>query len=346
MIVYPSNLTKRQQLELLYPVIEQGRLWHNQEGARVRSNPELKPNWWLYAKRPAKLGGNDFWQKIMPLLQEQNKLRDAIRRNAYTDREWMELSGEDRAITFFELFGNKWEILKGIKISDSLELVYPSFKELKRISLESLLGMLPPDPTQDLTTYTEVDPGTDLTVDADKVLAVSGYDTGSNTWVTKSGFSFEDFEHLFHFKTSAKPGMIWAIADDYHTEVAMDTANNGIRCTGSSDNLFFKDETNSNQDSGSFTRDVDRYATVERASTTGTFKWYEEEGRLTLEDALTITTGTQTYTYMNAMGSIGSGSDTGYLHYLGDLDLQEAAPSASIPVMMHHYHQMAKRRIN
>ena len=169
-IAYPSTVkTDDEKLGAVYALIEQMRLEHNRQGALARGDwSKYGNNWYRYALRPKRLGGNLFTEKLLPLLEEQNRLRDKIRADNYSSEAWRDLTDEARDAAFLEMFGDK-EKEKSKPTAASSELL----DELKSVSLDSLAGESPPDPTEDLTTFTEYDDESNITITASRVTATN-----------------------------------------------------------------------------------------------------------------------------------------------------------------------------
>lgn len=202
--------------------------------------------------------------------------------------------------------------------------------------------------TEDLTTYTEVDPNSDLTVTASKIQV----DTmGSNYDVylraDKGVDHFGDFEHLVTAEFTSNNGTTYCLNGYWGLTssagivslVDMNTANEGLLAyeiwTGSVIELVLKDYTNDNVDiwtGASFATPY--YMTIERFSTTLTCKIYSDSSRTTLVDTLSITCSTDLYRYIFAtMGHGETTSGRAYSGYVDNLDLQEVvlveAPAAN-----------------
>lgn len=163
-IAYSSELnTDQKKLSAIYALKQQFILWARQEGKRLRSNPELKSNWYLYLRRPWALGGNLFLTKLLPVLEEQCRLKESIRKSIYPDDEFMRLAGHQRMLAGDTIFGDRESIVAGIQLSDKLPITCELFDQLKAVDFTTLKGELPPDPTEDLSTFTAVGTGQSVT---------------------------------------------------------------------------------------------------------------------------------------------------------------------------------------
>ena len=193
---------------------------------------------------------------------------------------------------------------------------------------------------EDFTTYTEVDPNSDITVTSSK-LDVDTMRRDALSYVRKDKGSghFEDFEHLVTIPlTSVSADHMglghWVIANSSDTHVQRDDNNDGLSITSyrwptATYRIFLKDHTNDGEDFYVTSINTTYYLTIERSSTTCTCKIYSDVSRETLLDTLTITCGTGTYQYIYGISSrenpsSGSRTATGYTE---NLDLQEAAPA-------------------
>ena len=330
LIDYKNPKTDKSKLFAVYSLIEQMRLEHNRLGATARSDPEkyIKTGkWYLCSLRPERLGGNVFWKQMMPLLQEQNKLRLAIRRAVYDDEAWMALSEEEQETAFKTLFGDRQTLKK-----QSTEAVYSSLNVLKTVNLDSLGKSEIPDPYEDFTTYTEVDEDGDLTVTATRITVdAMRFDAVSYVRDSKGSGHFGDFEHLVAlcFGAFDSPSFIggWAVTSGQSTLQDMLDNDDGIamwfwRNAAGQHRIATRDCTNDDNDFWDCSAD-DYWLTIERAGTTFTCKIYSDASRTTLEDTLSHSCGTDTYQYVfgcYSRDATGSGEAGGYIEYI---DLQE-----------------------
>jgi len=186
MITYPKNIkTDKDKLFALYLLIEQARLWRNQEGARVRSNPELKGKWLTYIGQLKLLHESPCWKSVLPLYRERNKLRKAIRTaNFPTLKEWKSLSEPQKFDASETMFGDRQEIVKGIQLKDKLRISSTSFDWLKEQDFITLQGIVPPDPLENWSTYVEDDTAGCVTV-ADNTLTIVNFERDSESFVYK-----------------------------------------------------------------------------------------------------------------------------------------------------------------
>jgi hypothetical protein len=333
-ITYPTTIkTDFEKLCAVYSLVEQMRLEHNRQGEIARGDwGGYRDKWYLYGLRPERLGGNVFWGKMLPLVQEYNRLREEIRKATYTDEQWRAFSDEDREVASLELYGDR-----AVEKEKPTEATTALLDELKAVALDSLGGKVTPDPTEDFTTYTEVDPNSKISVTSSKV-EFDDLSTGTTAYVRKSfgAEHFGDFEHLLEFGKPDSPvgkyhsGLYWAVADDYPTKQSMYDNDNGILIYtwAQGDNLWFIDAENSTSDGSNITRQITYYLTVERSGTTAICKIYTDSERTNLHDTLSVTCTTTKYEYVYAPANYGHDSYSIY-GYVANLDLQEVAEKTS-----------------
>jgi len=188
-IVYPSSVaTNIQKLHATYALVEQMRLEHNRQGEVARSDPKYKNVWHLY--------GEHYHDKIKWLLHEQNLLKEKIRKAKYPDiKKWNELvdSTQDIYALFASLYGDPSDYASLPTLATSQLL-----SDLKAIDLDKISPKSPADPTEDFTTYTEVDSGTYLSQTAARSTWTNvPTDEANYVYYDKGANHFDgDFEHL------------------------------------------------------------------------------------------------------------------------------------------------------
>ena len=354
-VIYPSEvITDFDKLEAVYWFIEQFRLWHNQEGAKVKLAPEkYKTKWYLYAQRPDKLGGSVFWKKMMPLLVEQDRLRRAIRATKFTKKQWMKLTLEQQMAEFDMMYGSKVAILKSLE-GKTLAVTSPLLDELKAISLDSLVGELPPDPVEDFTTASwnngvaQADPNTDLTIAANKVsVSTMRRDANAYFYSDRGVAHFGDFEHLVESNYTSGDNTalccFWGLGNGAFTLADMDTANVGFLADyykGATEiRLIIQDFSDDTQDYYVQASAGSRWHKIARSGTNFTDAIYSDE-YTTLVDTLTVANcDTTTFRYVSAIASrdVAPTDANSITMYMQNLDLQEAAPPAGVPRQMDYY---------
>lgn len=195
LINYPASVTTdREKLTAIYALEEKLRLEGNAKGAEYSDKlATLKNAWYEYADRPVTRGGSIYWNAVDPIYQERARLRDAIRRSQMTDAEWIKWNQEnpfdDTLVK--QLFGDRHvEKLEASTVgADALDM-------LKGIRLADIDGEPPPDPLEDFTTYTEVDPDSAITITDANTITVVDLLNDSVAYVRKVGFTIGNFEHL------------------------------------------------------------------------------------------------------------------------------------------------------
>jgi len=325
-ITYPAELkTDHDKLGAVYSLIEQMRLEHNRQGAIARGEWEQYRGKWQEYKRRYKAAR-------LVLLQEQNRLRLALRRNAYNDTDWRALEETQRRDASDGLFGNK-EQLKKIETDATCS----GLDELKTVNLGGIEGSYA-DPLEDYTTYTEVDAEGDLTV-AENTITVASMRQDVLSYVAKDkgAGALGDVDHLvsFTFGTYDNYAFIcfWAITNSSsYCHKDRDTNNVGISAfafrydSGGGYRIALKDHTNDSEDYYVRGASTTSYMEIERAGTSGTLDIYTDAERTNLLDTLSITCGAQTYQYVMA-GTAGHTTWQPNVVASGtifDLDLQEA----------------------
>lgn len=176
--------------------------------------------------------------------------------------------------------------------------------------------------TEDLTTYTEVDPSSDLTVTSN-LIAFDTMRRDVAAGVYKDfGVSYftGDFEFTFDFDFTAEVGTYgsatFALSMTYSlTRDARDVSNQGIDfyigVNGGADLMFFlRDWQNNASDStssGAYTVPDKFWITMARVGTTVTLDIHTDESRTTLYDTLTIAqSSAHAYRYLYPTTSFGS----------------------------------------
>jgi len=198
---------------------------------------------------------------------------------------------------------------------------------------------------EDLSTYTEVDPNSDLTIASSKCdISMMASNIDAYLRADKGAGHFGDFEHLVTSEFTSSSGSTWPLnvfwaltsSAGVVSLVDMDVANEGLRAysiwTGSVTQWVLVDDTNGNYDIWTSTAfATPYYIAIERSGTTMTCKIYSDSGRTTLLDTLSITCGTDLYRYIFA--TMGHGTTAGgrsYTGYVEDLDLQEVVVSEAL----------------
>lgn len=189
--------------------------------------------------------------------------------------------------------------------------------------------------TEDFTTYTEVDPGEDLTVIATKITATNAI-KNQEWYVTKDKEAdhFGDFEHLEKVNTTASDDYgslgFWGLSNGSNTMGDMFTNNEGLMWMfshGVPPHIYLQDASNDNYDSFACSYSTDYYCTIKRAVTAGTVKIYSDAERTNLLDTVAITTSELKYRWIYGCISYNSGEIAAQVSgYTENLDLQESPP--------------------
>jgi len=352
-ITYPASIkTDYDKLCAVYSLIEQMRLEHNRQGVVAREDYFKRKNkWYLYALRPKRLGGNVFHKALETLLQDQNRLRESIRKTYYTQNQWKSLSFPEKEAAFQQLYGDKAQLKETITKTTSQTL-----ENLKGVSLDDLEGSPPPDPTEDFTSYTEVDTGGFLSQTADRS-SWTGMHLASDAYLydDKGVNHFNgDFEHLVTAMTNMTGDNcqvgFWMLANDLGNWYTLeDGAKNALGIFFSryvSYSIGFGITLGELDDGDGY---VDRwtggtsgtvyYVTIKRDEDVGTYGTiyvyvYSDSDRTTLLDTLSLglNSNKKDYRYIyGAMSNDWMGADngqmTGYAEYL---DLQETGGETEI----------------
>ena len=198
--------------------------------------------------------------------------------------------------------------------------------------------------TEDLTGFTEVDAGGDITVTTARcTIDTMIRNVDSYVWKDYGVGHFDDFEHKLTVVVSpfgaAAMGGFYYVGSTYGSVPTIDYLEGfGVDIYGSGEKFEFYNFANMTHDdyvAGAGTY----YLTIERSGTTATCKIYSDAARTNLLDTLTQTVDTDAHRYLQCCFSRNSsGADEATL-YMEDLDLQEGAAEISIPVVMHHLRQ-------
>lgn len=328
-IIYPAEIKiDKEKLNAVYSLLEQMRLEHNRVGDIARSDWKTNEGKWAeYAKI--------FSAKQLPLLQEQNKLRDALRKATYTDTQWKALDDDQKTIAMSTLYGDK-----STEKTKTTKATADSLAQLKAIDLKTLDGKFV-DPLQDFTGFTETDSGGDITITNANTITIDSMARDANSYVYKDcgAGHFGDFTHLLHiykgtFTDPAGSLLWWAVTNaTTQTQADLSTAANGMGLTAyasSSQMVTLQDYSDGTNDQYQGDANGDRYLTVSRASTTGQCLIYTDAARTTLVDTVSLTVPTTTFRYLAVACSrdaAGTGDASGVIY---DLDLQEAAAGPSL----------------
>ena len=205
---------------------------------------------------------------------------------------------------------------------------------------------------EDFTTYVEADPGSDITVTANK-LDVWEIPNNVDAWVYAdkgAGHFGTTFEHDFKLKIEYdrynRAGSVWGVSnvveDAYYWSANNSQALYVLHVYDNRIQLREAEATDSDIYTGS--QDSTYYPTAERTGdTTAVLRIYSDEAQTDLLDTLAVAVPSgRSYRYMFAYASWNTG-DAGYIsHEIENLDLNEGAPPAGldIAIAMHHYEML------
>lgn len=349
-IDYPVNVTTDvQKLAAVYSIREQMRLAHNTKAAQARAYPEryLITGKYRTFARISKA-------KLKLLLLEQNILKEAIRRAAYSRKQWREINNlphADYIQVCNSLFGNR-SVLKHDPTLATCSLL----QDIIGADLDNMIPGARSDPTENFTTYTEDDVPGRLTVIANKVTAASVADDEKCILYDDKGASHFDgnWEHLFKFyldvnTTNEEVGAPYAISDyagDWG-DIEGDAGRNAIvnRVYASSPDYYFHiRELYDGDNNGDYTEDMDDenlyYIENERDTGVGDHgtaysyiaqNGYWDDGGDQIDTLSRALLADLDYRYVFGYMSYGDGGgdNTDFSMYTEDLDLQEAAAAVT-----------------
>lgn len=326
-VEYPPELdTDSKRLSALYRLLEELRIEHNRVGDIARAD-------WVRHEGRWQAYRNQFDTNQSPLLIEQRRLKDLIRRANYTDVEWkkVDLSDSDYEL----LFGDKGT-LRELPTPATTLLV----DELKAIDFLALKGEFV-DPLQDWTTYTEVDTSSILTVAANQITVIN-LTRSSESWV------YAD-KGVNHFGTTGIDHDISSEGTDFdggNSDIfiyAIANINNPTNTTDPIIMVKMIDRLGTNMryrleiDDGA-TDELDLsidhdlatqyWLTITREAAGSIAKTYTDSVRTSLKDTMTVAQGSTSFQYMvHAFSRAGSGTEqsNGFIY---DLDLKEAITAA------------------
>lgn len=199
--IYPYGSTDKQKLEHLVTIAKEMRDHRNALYQGIKElNLENSYQWYRFAVRPVKYGGNTYYDRLIPVLKEISKLKDKIKSNYEIENmtpdkdgvyHWDQYSDQEIIDIEYQLFGNKNDIYaKNIVVNS------PYLTEFKSIELLDLDGIIPPDPLEDFEEFTEIDITDNLTISSNIV----DFDITENATCilhkTYPAGMFDNYEHL------------------------------------------------------------------------------------------------------------------------------------------------------
>jgi hypothetical protein len=200
----------------------------------------------------------------------------------------------------------------------------------------------PPDPLENYTTYTEVDPDGEVTV-ATNTITVSGMGKNTDTYVYKDfgAGHFTDFSHLHQLKVTAwdAQGLAtpYALADTVNDYLGL-IANNFIGILVgenlSATGAFRLEQSTSGSSTFDtaldLTLNVDYYFDTARSGTALTSDIYTDTDRTVVFDNLAITTGAGALQYYYPIASANNATTPTIDLISSNTDLQEAVSAFQI----------------
>ncbi len=199
---------------------------------------------------------------------------------------------------------------------------------------------------EDFTTYIEVDPDSDVTVEENTITVVS-MRADADTHVTKDkGIDhFGDFEHLVQTKTieveTNAECLVWGVSNGYFTHGDMQDNTDGLSVshfrTGAFEYRIYLADYESGYLTDVYVSNVNTnyWLTIKRNGTALTCKIYLDEARTILDETLVLTATIVEYQYIIACG--GKNKDVAPVDHriscnIYDLDLQEVGVPLNFPL--------------
>jgi hypothetical protein len=323
---YPASIkTDYDKLVAIYSLIEQMRLEHNARLEEAKSKG-VYPEYWKLFK-----------SKLRPLLAEKDRLKSSIRGASYTDKQWKSLKPDEVAQAYVELYGDKDE-LKGLPTEATSGLI----DQLKAVDLSKLSKTSIPDPYQDFTGYTKVDPNSEFTVTSTKVSADPFHYGKGQSYVYKDfgAGHFTNYDHLFEVAVTDHSGTgngyghpVWmlqnVVCDEYYMVLAGEDAHGLYAQEWGASSIYFglREYVNGSPDadySANIAEGTLYYIEMEREDTSLTcyIRTGSHEG--SLFDTLYVTVDSQSFRYLFVMQSSDYFGDSDWMSdYVQNLDIQE-----------------------
>jgi len=193
---------------------------------------------------------------------------------------------------------------------------------------------------ENLTTYTEVDSGSDITVTAPSASFVAmPREVISYVYKDFGVGNFIDFDIDFEFQITAISStgiaVVFSLSNTIGTFQDQLTANDGLIVVayGNTSNfqIQIRDENTDNTDFYTYggTSTPILYCTAKRNGSTFTLDVYSDSGRTALLDTLTITCETGAKRYLYALASRDQGSGDSITGYVQNYEIQFSSSSSS-----------------
>lgn len=201
--------------------------------------------------------------------------------------------------------------------------------------------------TEDLTTYTEVDPDGDLSATSSTLTVSTNNNRIATTYFYKdAGAShFTDFDIDFEFNVTVSQdvafGTLCSVANTLGDTKAVDTASTGIYIAteeaGATNDVFLVDSLGDFVFSTgiSISRSTTYYVTFTRVGTTATLNIFTDSGRSSHVSGspvtLTVATTALRYVYLYSSYDDDAGGSDDFSCTIANLDLNEVAAGATWP---------------
>jgi hypothetical protein len=329
---YPASVkTDYDKLGAVYSLLEQMRLEHNHVGEIARSDwNHYRDKWYEYQKL--------YKAKLKELLHERNVIREVIWKSSFDEKTWNELSDEEKENINDVLYGNRAE-LKVLSTKATTHLL----DELKAINLDDLKGQFV-DPTEDYTTYTEVDPNGHLSKTLSKITWTDLNNSETAYICDDKGVDhFDgDFEFLFDGEITDIPAggarVYWCgLANGLDDLRSIDVGGGDYLAlltyvSGGNVRYYLHEVVSGSayQDYTAYTAEKQQWITFERDEAVGTYGTlyayiYDDSDRTEEADTLSVTLHEkEDFRYIYGLSSYDENSAARYgSGYVRNLDLQE-----------------------
>jgi hypothetical protein len=308
---YPAEcVTDLDRVEFCHIAEEQLRLEHNEKGKDYREGRISREEWIEYTER-------SFYPRSAAICLALNTARSAFQRQPDDENPsaWTYSKETMRASTRFD---------------PDLTAIEPAGRILDKL-----------DPTQDLTTWVEVDEDGDFAVAADEItVSTLTEDCVSYVYLDKGpGYFSGDFEHLFYFEEYYEDDGavgIWMVATTVGTVFQADSEHGCLYLQiDSYSHVMMLKEPYAGSDTSSYSTSTRYWMTVKRDEAVGTYGTlyvykYSDAARTTLLDTLTVALAAKDdFRYIYAVASLGTAQTDRISLYLGDVDPQFPPPSGA-----------------
>ncbi len=196
---------------------------------------------------------------------------------------------------------------------------------------------------EDLTTWTEVDGGGDLTVTSSKIDVVTQANNVTNYVYKSLSLGTADYDHDFECYVSvASTGTPTLFFYGVSTGIATLDVGFSISCYVETGSLTpYITDIDSGGTWTTFTAGSNLtistlyYCTFKRVGNTATWDIYSDSSRTTLVQSISmaISNNTQSYQYVYAESSYNWADASTFSYYVQNVDLKAPAPSSGIPIL-------------